>query len=165
MGFAKAAVLQQDDAIRGRGTLEVYLDELHAGLHDAEDHVAQISSKARLDALIVRSWTIVEREFPGTVVQRLGRTSQLLYLWVASMVRVPISPADREELIEGFHELVFTWVLENRDGTLTRRETQELRQYWARRQTTALSSAAAGKATRDRRRRRETPASRVTRAR
>jgi len=143
MGFAKAAALLQEDSgaddgddkrETGRGELEPYVDELHAGLLDAHDDAASVPSQARLDALVARSWSLVGRGGPANVVQRLGRTSQLLYLWVESMVRVPISPADREELTEGFQELVFTRVFEKRARMLTRSETEELRRYWASRQ-------------------------------
>jgi hypothetical protein len=87
-----------------------------------------------VDALVLDAWSIVGRELQGTVVQRLGRTSELLYLWVASAVRASISHADREELMEGFHELVYTWIFEHRAEMLTRRETQELRRHWSNRQ-------------------------------
>jgi hypothetical protein len=137
----------EDAPQTGRDELEPYLDELDAGLLGADDNVVLIPTKAtmgpRLDALVVRAWSIVGRELAGTVVQQLARTSQLLYLWVASTVRATISRADREELTEGLHELVFTWVFANRADLLTRRETQELRQYWAQRQASALPPTAA----------------------
>ncbi len=179
MGVAKAAVLQRNDSRQndeaadalqtGRDELEPYLDELDAGLLGADDNVVLLPTKAtmgpRLDALVVRAWSIVGRELSGTVVQQLGRTSQLLYLWVASTVRATISRADREELTEGLHDLVFTWVFENRAEMLTRRETQELRRYWAHRQASMLPAVAAGKGTKGGGRRQETRARRVTRTR
>jgi hypothetical protein len=175
MGIAKSAALVQRNESSGsdradeidpreicREQLQPFVEELRTELlDDRDDDVVLIPTRAtmgpRLDALVVSSWNIVGRELSGTIGQRLMHASQLLYLWVVSTASTPSSRADREELSDGLHELVFTWVFENRAELLTAREAQELRQYWAPFRQKRSPKRAANAASRTRARRAVAP--------